>query len=317
MFTLGYRFRPWRSDRALADGPSILAYVRDTAREYGVDRHIRYRHRVTAADWDSAHRTLDRHRGDARRPGHADRRLPVGLQRLLRLRRAATGPSFPGIEQYAGTVVHPQHWPEDLDTTGRPGGRDRQRCDRHDAGARARRRRGRAGDDAAALADVRPGAAGVDPVARVLRRWLPERRRTGSTRWKNIAVATASLPGQPALAALRPRSADPERRRPSSCPRATRSTSTSSRRTTRGTSGCAWSPTATCSAPSARAASTSSPTPSTPSPRRASGVSSGERAGRRRGRHRDRLQPQAHGRRRRCRSTASRSTSASGWPTGP
>ena len=52
MFTMGYRFRPWRDDRALADGASILAYLRDTAREYGVDRRIRYDHHVTAADWD-------------------------------------------------------------------------------------------------------------------------------------------------------------------------------------------------------------------------------------------------------------------------
>ena len=54
MHTLGYRFRPWRGDTALADGASILDYVRDTAREYGVDRHIRYGHHVIAAAWDSA-----------------------------------------------------------------------------------------------------------------------------------------------------------------------------------------------------------------------------------------------------------------------
>src|ERR687898_2009951 len=53
MHTLGYRFRPWRGDTALADGASILDYVRDTAREFGVDRHIRYGHRVTTAAWDS------------------------------------------------------------------------------------------------------------------------------------------------------------------------------------------------------------------------------------------------------------------------
>jgi monooxygenase len=53
MHTLGYRFRPWRGDVSLADGASILDYVRDTAREYGVDRHIRYGHRVVAAAWDS------------------------------------------------------------------------------------------------------------------------------------------------------------------------------------------------------------------------------------------------------------------------
>src|SRR4051795_8386420 len=54
MFTLGYRFRPWPDARAIADGPSILRYVRDTAREFGVDERIRFGHRVVGAAWSSA-----------------------------------------------------------------------------------------------------------------------------------------------------------------------------------------------------------------------------------------------------------------------
>ena len=65
MFTLGYRFKPWRGEKALADGPSILDYVRETAREYGVDEHIVYGHRVVAADVGQRVGPLDRHR---RRP---------------------------------------------------------------------------------------------------------------------------------------------------------------------------------------------------------------------------------------------------------
>src|SRR5215211_7862378 len=53
MYTLGYRFRPWRNAKAIADGPSILEYIRDTAREYGIDRKIRYNHRVRRASWSS------------------------------------------------------------------------------------------------------------------------------------------------------------------------------------------------------------------------------------------------------------------------
>ena len=95
MFTMGYRFRPWRSNRALADGPSILAYVRDTAREYGVDRRIRYQHRVTAADWDSATArwTVTAETPDG--PVDADGRLPVVVQRLLRLRPALPARAAP------------------------------------------------------------------------------------------------------------------------------------------------------------------------------------------------------------------------------
>ncbi|MDR7253240.1 cation diffusion facilitator CzcD-associated flavoprotein CzcO [Nocardioides sp. BE266] len=118
MFTLGYRFRPWRGDTALADGASILDYVRDTARAYGVDRHIRYGHHVTSAAWDS---------------GTALWTVTVEVDGE---RRAITAgflwacsgyydydqgyaPRFEGQEQFAGLVVHPQHWPEDLDYAGK------------------------------------------------------------------------------------------------------------------------------------------------------------------------------------------------------
>jgi cation diffusion facilitator CzcD-associated flavoprotein CzcO len=116
-FTLGYRWRPWTGTTALADGPSILDYVRDTAREYGVDRHVRYHHRVVAAAWDS---------GTARWTVTAE--TPDGpVELTCSFLWCCTGyydydqgylPDLPGIEEYAGTVVHPQHWPEDLDHAG-------------------------------------------------------------------------------------------------------------------------------------------------------------------------------------------------------
>src|SRR5690348_14774073 len=54
MFTLGFRFKPWTSEKAIADGPSIMAYLKDTVREYGIDKHIRYGHRVVRAEWSTA-----------------------------------------------------------------------------------------------------------------------------------------------------------------------------------------------------------------------------------------------------------------------
>src|SRR5688500_10144882 len=54
MYTLGYSFQPWRNAKAIADGPAILNYIRETAAEFGVDRHIRYGHRVRRASWSSA-----------------------------------------------------------------------------------------------------------------------------------------------------------------------------------------------------------------------------------------------------------------------
>src|SRR6187551_2176411 len=53
MYTLGYSFRPWTHPKAIADGPDILEYVRSTAREHDVDRHIRFGHRVVSAEWSS------------------------------------------------------------------------------------------------------------------------------------------------------------------------------------------------------------------------------------------------------------------------
>jgi monooxygenase len=87
MQTLGYRFRPWTGDKAIADGPSILRYVRDTAAEAGIDRHIRFGYRVTGASWSSAPGQPWPRRRHPRHTRHRDLHLqfPARLQRLLPL----------------------------------------------------------------------------------------------------------------------------------------------------------------------------------------------------------------------------------------
>ncbi|WP_090968750.1 flavin-containing monooxygenase [Nocardioides exalbidus] len=116
MFTLGYSFRPWRDSRSLADGASILTYIRETADEHGIDQHIRYSSRVVAADFDTATSawTLVVEDGDNVRrrtmtcgflyscAGYYDYDQPHA-------------PAFEGVDDFAGTVVHPQFWPQDLD----------------------------------------------------------------------------------------------------------------------------------------------------------------------------------------------------------
>ena len=119
MFTLGYRWRPWRGDKALADGPSILGYVRDVAQEYGVDQLIRYGHQVVRADWDSDDRALDGRGRDADGIQQISTGFLLGCTRLLRLRAAATRRSSRARTTSRGQVVHPQHWPEDLDYAGK------------------------------------------------------------------------------------------------------------------------------------------------------------------------------------------------------
>jgi monooxygenase len=123
MFTLGYPFHPWKDAKAIADGPSILAYIRETSTTFGIDPYIRFGHRVVAARWSSAEArwTLEvevRGAGDQR--GVQTFRCAflyvcAGYYRY----DAAHVPEFEGFDRYRGTVVYPQWWPEDLDYTGK------------------------------------------------------------------------------------------------------------------------------------------------------------------------------------------------------
>lgn len=116
IFTLCLPYEPWTRRERVANGEEIRDYLTDTARKYGIDDHIRFNHHVTAADWDSA---TDTWTVTAEENGTA---------RTYRGRFVFFGsgyynydegytPDFPGFETFAGTLVHPQHWPEDLDYT--------------------------------------------------------------------------------------------------------------------------------------------------------------------------------------------------------
>jgi monooxygenase len=120
MFTLGYGFRPWREARAIADGASILRYVRETAAEYGIDRHIRFCHRVTHAAWSSADAkwTVTTTRSDT---GATAVFTCTFLLMCSGYYSYAEGhaPAFPGAGRFTGRIVHPQFWPDDLDCAGK------------------------------------------------------------------------------------------------------------------------------------------------------------------------------------------------------
>lgn len=123
MFTLGYSFRPWKEARAIASGPSILKYLQETAREFGIDRHIRFRHRVLSASWSSEEMRWSVECGI----GGKDRPLetpPESVRYTCNFLYLCSGyydyerghaPTFPGAEEFQGQLVHPQHWPRDLD----------------------------------------------------------------------------------------------------------------------------------------------------------------------------------------------------------
>ncbi len=118
MYTLGYRFRPWTGARAVADGPSILRYIQDTATEEGIDRHIRFGHRVVHASWstEDTQWTVEAvHDGAPVRFTANFLYVCSGYYHY----DGGYAPPFPGVERFRGAVVHPQEWPEDLDYAGR------------------------------------------------------------------------------------------------------------------------------------------------------------------------------------------------------
>jgi monooxygenase len=120
MFTFGYPFRPWQSNAAIADGESIRTYIRETAEAYGIDRKIRFRHRVKNASWSSADAlwTVDVERGAEREPVRLTCDFLFGCTGYYDY-AYGYAPEFPGIEKFAGSVVHPQQWPEALDYAGK------------------------------------------------------------------------------------------------------------------------------------------------------------------------------------------------------
>ena len=118
LHTFGYAFKPWTGEKAIADGPSIRDYVRETAEENGIDRKIRFGHRVLGAAWSSERAlwTVDVEAGGERFEMTA--RWLFGATGYYRYDEGYT-PHLEGIERFGGTVVHPQQWPEDLDYAGK------------------------------------------------------------------------------------------------------------------------------------------------------------------------------------------------------
>lgn len=118
MYTLGYPFRPWRGEKSIADGADILQYVRDTADENGIDTRIRFGHKVTEASWSSEHARW------TVRARVGDRTVEMSCSFLYLCSgyysyESGYLPEIPGLDDFVGTVVHPQFWPEDLDWHGK------------------------------------------------------------------------------------------------------------------------------------------------------------------------------------------------------
>jgi monooxygenase len=186
IFTLGFPFRPWRSDQAIVGGDAIRDYVEDTAREFGIFEKIRFSHRVTRASWssDEACWTVETSHG-------------AFTCRFLYLASGyydyerAYRPTWPGESDFRGTIVHPQFWPEDLDHAGK-------RVAVIGSGATAVTLVPALAESAAHVVMVQRTPTYIfsrparDPIAGWLQRWLPARTAAAITRWTNILI-TISL----------------------------------------------------------------------------------------------------------------------------
>ncbi|HEY7960890.1 MAG TPA: NAD(P)/FAD-dependent oxidoreductase [Solirubrobacteraceae bacterium] len=186
MYTLGYSFRPWVEPKAIADGASILDYVRQTARDHGVERQIRFHHRVVRAEWSTADArwTVIAQRSDTQETV----RLTCGFLFMCSgyyRYEAGYTPPFAGVESFAGRIVHPQQWTDDIDYAGK-------RVVVVGSGATAITLVPTLAQSAAHVTMLQRSPSYVvslpaeDALANRLRRALPAKLAYGVVRWKNV-----------------------------------------------------------------------------------------------------------------------------------
>ncbi len=192
MHTLGYRFKPWTDVKAIADGDKILHYVRETARENRIEPKIRYGLKVVRAEWSTADSrwTVEAERAN----GGETVQLTCGyLWTCTGYYRYDAGytPEFEGIERFAGPIVHPQHWPEDLDYDGK-------RVVVIGSGATAVTLVPAMAEKAEQVTMLQRSPTYIvampeeDPIARAVRRVLPLKAAYAVIRWKNVLLQQAT-----------------------------------------------------------------------------------------------------------------------------
>jgi monooxygenase len=189
MYTLGYRFRPWKEAKAIADGPSILKYIREVANDHGIDAKIRYRHRVVSAAWSTpdARWTVEVERGETKEIASFTCNFLWMCSGYYRTDEGYL-PEFAGMDRFKGRIVHPQKWTGDIDYAGK-------KVVVIGSGATAVTLVPAMADSGAAHVTmlqrsptymaVRPSQ---DPFATKMRRRLPLELAYMVTRWKNVLL---------------------------------------------------------------------------------------------------------------------------------
>ena len=184
MHTLGFSFHPWTQAKAIADGPAIRDYVEETARTYGIDQHIRYGTKVLGASWSTpdARWTVEAENADG--PVTYTCNFLSMCSGYYNYDKGYT-PDFAGAADFAGRIVHPQFWPEDLDYSGK-------RVVVIGSGATAVTLVPEMAKTAGHVTMLQRSPTYVvsrpaeDAVANRLRALLPGKLAYGVTRWKNV-----------------------------------------------------------------------------------------------------------------------------------
>jgi cation diffusion facilitator CzcD-associated flavoprotein CzcO len=186
MYTLGYNFKPWEEAKAIADGPSIRKYIREAATEHGVDRHIRFGHKVKAAAWDSA--TASWTVSSTQTDGTIATITCNFLYMCSGYYSYSQGykPEWQGEADFTGTVIQPQFWPENLDYAGKKVvviGSGATAVTLVPAMARTAKHVTMLQRSPTYMVS-RPGS---DAIANVLRKLLPAKMAYEIVRWKNVS----------------------------------------------------------------------------------------------------------------------------------
>jgi cation diffusion facilitator CzcD-associated flavoprotein CzcO len=193
MYTLGYAFKPWTEAKAIADGPSILNYVRQTAADHAIDEKIRFHHRVVRADWSSAdaHWSVEAERSDTGQTVRLTCGFLLMCSGYYRYDEGYT-PDFKGTERFTGRIVHPQQWSDDVDYVDR-------RVVVIGSGATAVTLVPALAERAAHVTMLQRSPSYVvslpaeDPIALALRRALPAKLAYSIVRWKNVLLTMLSF----------------------------------------------------------------------------------------------------------------------------
>ena len=186
MYTYSYGFKPWKDKSTIADGHKILSYIREAAAEYDVEQHIRYQHKVVAADWSSAEKRwlVTAERGDTGEQVTISCKFMFNCCGYYDYEQGYT-PEFAGIDEFEGRVFHAQHWPEDLDYRGK-------RVVVVGSGATAVTLVPAMARDTGSLVMLQrtptyiANVPAEDPMAIKLRKWLPDSLTFRLTRWKKV-----------------------------------------------------------------------------------------------------------------------------------